>query len=256
MTNIISLKEKLKNISDFLEKIENKGFSKIEKDILLQMLRDYYLEVSEFGSQEQINESFAIVNKISEPEAISKPDELEKQDYNDNIDLDFVENSDEQKLENVAQEQVSEVKIEDKPVEEVKVKPAETSTQPQVKKIVAEQTSLFGSNNSSGKTIGEQLGNSKTSINEVLAQKTKPADITSRLKPVTDIKSAIGVGDRFLFVRELFAGNSESFEETVAHLNTLSSYQEANDFLKAKFQWDDSQSTVTSFLNIVKRRYV
>ncbi|MDD3741962.1 MAG: hypothetical protein PHH30_12065 [Bacteroidales bacterium] len=256
MTNIIDLKEKLKNISDFLEKFENNSFNKIEKDILLQMLRDYYLEVSDFSGHDKKLEPVATY-KIAEPEINQLPEELTEQKEEDNIDLDFIDNSNETKS-SISEDQIP---IETKPIQEEEPKheekPKEIFSQPTVKKIVVEQTSLFGTNNSVGiKTVGETLGQNKTSLNESLAQKTNPTDISGRLKPVSDIKSAIGVGDRFLFVRELFVGNSDAFEETVTHLNSLSSFEEAQKFLDSKFNWDRSQSTVTSFLNIVKRRYV
>jgi len=251
MTNIIELKEKLKNILDFLEKFEDKSFSKIDKDILLQMLRDYYIEVTEISEPLKPVETFSSV-KTTEPENEKKHVEQTKVDTVEDVNIDFVDKSEELKtdFEDMKTEEVQQSEM---PSETKK----DTNVQPTVKKNVPEQTSLFGSNNSSGvKTIGEKLGNNKTSINEILAQKNKATDISSRLKPVTDIKSAIGVGDRFLFVRELFAGNSESFDETITHLNSLSSYQEACDHIKEKFNWDNSQSTVISFMNIVKRRYV
>jgi hypothetical protein len=255
MTNIIDLKEKLKNISDFLEKIESKGFSKIERDILLQMLRDYYLEVSEFSKKDNVIEPVASF-KITEPENIQKTEEMTEAETIDNIDLDFIDNSVEAKPSISENPEFTETKPEEEEPKQEE-RPKETLYQPTVKKIVAEQTSLFGSSNPVGvKTVGEKLGQNKTSVNELLGQKTNPSDISGRLKPVSDIKSAIGVGDRFLFVRELFAGNSETFEETVAHLNSLSSFDDAHNYLNDKFKWDGSQSTVASFLNIVKRRYV
>ncbi|HNQ69295.1 MAG TPA: hypothetical protein PKN32_13015 [Bacteroidales bacterium] len=255
MTNIIDLKEKLKNISDFLEKIESKGFSKIERDILLQMLRDYYLEVSEISRKDNVIEPVASF-KITETENAQLSEEITEAEKIDNIDLDFIDNSDDTKPSIPENSETVETspKNEEPKQEEIK---KETHSQQTVKKIVAEQTSLFGSNNQVGvKTVGEKLGQNKTSVNELLGQKTNPSDISGRLKPVSDIKSAIGVGDRFLFVRELFAGNGETFEETVAHLNSLSSFEDAHNYLNDKFKWDGSQSTVASFLNIVKRRYV
>ncbi|MDR2009804.1 MAG: hypothetical protein LBQ22_04915 [Bacteroidales bacterium] len=127
------------------------------------------------------------------------------------------------------------------------------------KRQEAEQTSLF-SGNSFGqetKTIGEQLVNNRTYLNEVLAQNKQQADVSSIMgqKPVSDIKSAIGIGDRFLFIRELFDGKSELFEETIRHLNLLSSFEEAKNYLN-QFEWNQTQDTVISFNNIVKRRYL
>jgi len=278
MEKIITLKEELKKISSFIESFENKNLSKIDKDILLQKIRDLYLgvidldekTVSDFKPQAGSGVQFPITEKpqavsfekqpesviakpeptISTPEpVIAKPEPINVISEKEEMLVEFADSF------NSEPEQVITpvVVAETKPIPE----PVIIKQEPQVKKPIVEQANLFaGGHNGGVKTIGEQLGQNKTSLNEMLGQKNHMDDVATRLKPLTDIKAAIGVGDRFLYIRELFGGNTDSFDSTISHLNSLNSFQDAHNYLASNFKWDESQSTVSTFINIVKRRYV
>ena len=102
------------------------------------------------------------------------------------------------------------------------------------------------------KTLNETLGESHQMVNDILApEKSEPG---YKLVPIDSIWDGIGINDRFLYVRELFANNSAKFESTVAALDELESIHDAVNYLKSNFKWN---KTVTSqkFLVLVKRRF-
>lgn len=72
--------------------------------------------------------------------------------------------------------------------------------------------------------------------------------------PVTDIRQAVSIGDRFLFQRELFAGNAERLQQTLTELNALSTLDEAIAFVD-KFGWDKQTPTYELFINVLRRRF-
>lgn len=72
--------------------------------------------------------------------------------------------------------------------------------------------------------------------------------------PVSDIRQAVSIGDRFLFQRELFLGNAEKLQQTLTELNGLHSLDEAVAFID-KFGWDKQSSTYELFLNVLRRRF-
>ena len=72
--------------------------------------------------------------------------------------------------------------------------------------------------------------------------------------PVTDIRQAVSIGDRFLFQRELFAGNAEKLQQTLTELDKLHSLDEAMAFVD-KFGWDKQSSTYELFINVLRRRF-
>ena len=72
---------------------------------------------------------------------------------------------------------------------------------------------------------------------------------------VEDIRQAISLGDRFLFQRELFAGNGELMQKTLDEINTLSSLGEAMRYVRDNFDWDKDSTAVQLFENVLKRRF-
>ena len=72
---------------------------------------------------------------------------------------------------------------------------------------------------------------------------------------VEDIRQAISLGDRFLFQRELFAGNGELMQKTLDDINTLSSLGEAMGYVRDHFDWDKDSTAVQLFENVLKRRF-
>jgi hypothetical protein len=72
---------------------------------------------------------------------------------------------------------------------------------------------------------------------------------------VTDIREAISLGDRFLFQRELFAGNGELMQKTLDQINMLSTLSEAMEFIRDNFEWDMESTAVQLFENVLRRRF-
>ncbi|MBL4652261.1 MAG: hypothetical protein JKY53_05265 [Flavobacteriales bacterium] len=73
--------------------------------------------------------------------------------------------------------------------------------------------------------------------------------------PISDIKSAIGINDKFLFINELFNGDSKKFGATIDLLNQCSSMEEAQQNL-GQFAWDGESETTQSFIKLVSRKYL
>lgn len=96
----------------------------------------------------------------------------------------------------------------------------------------------------------------KIIINDVLANQAKSVLVNKlNQKPIENISKAIGLNDKFLYIRELFSGSADEFNKTISVLNDLPNFDEAYKYL-SKFGWDDSDVTVTKFLEIVNRRYL
>lgn len=73
-------------------------------------------------------------------------------------------------------------------------------------------------------------------------------------RPVSSIKTAIGINDRFQYIRELFDGKPEKFAETVNELDSKENVKQAVDYLRQNFRWKKSETSL-KFVNLVKRRF-
>jgi hypothetical protein len=88
---------------------------------------------------------------------------------------------------------------------------------------------------------------------------TAPNRLADSLPPIKDIKSAINLNDKMLYVRELFHGYSLSYSEAIEILNRCASFEEADQFLKTNYaqknDWEDKPATVEKFYGVLRRRF-
>ena len=103
-------------------------------------------------------------------------------------------------------------------------------------------------------TLGDKLMSGNQSLYDTLSKEQSPVSLFQ--KPVKDIKSAIGINDRYYFQRELFDGNAELFNSVIEQLNSMENMESAAAFLAGNFTWDENNEAVMSFMDIVKRRYL
>lgn len=103
------------------------------------------------------------------------------------------------------------------------------------------------------KTVVENI-----SVNDLLAKNISGSIIASKLKnkPIKSINEAIGLNDKFLFIRELFNGKADDFSKTVDIFNKIENFQQCIDYVQVNFQWDFEDSNVLKFLEIVNRRFI
>ncbi len=111
-----------------------------------------------------------------------------------------------------------------------------------------------------GKEINETVAGEAPSLNDLLKQQT--TEIGHKLSEtgaVKDLKKAIGINDRFVFINELFRGDEVMYERSIKTINNFSIYPEAQYWmereLKIKLGWDDSLQAVQDFYALVKRRF-
>ena len=96
-------------------------------------------------------------------------------------------------------------------------------------------------------------------VEEPVVEKPAPRAVPTQTSlfgsAVEDIRHAISLGDRFLFQRELFAGNGELMQKTLDELNALGSLSEAMEYMADNFDWDQDSTAVQLFENVLKRRF-
>ncbi len=97
------------------------------------------------------------------------------------------------------------------------------------------------------------------SLNEKLKEDRKELASSIKSDPVLDLRKAIGINDRYRFINELFRGDEDMYERSIKTINGFSSISEAETWiqreLKVKIGWNETNSTVTDFDHVVKRRF-
>ena len=73
--------------------------------------------------------------------------------------------------------------------------------------------------------------------------------------PVKDVRSAIALMDRVLFINNLFGADAMAFQEALNQINQMQSLDEAVEYLAAIHpEWDFNSQTVYSFMMAVRRK--
>jgi len=109
------------------------------------------------------------------------------------------------------------------------------------------------------KELNDVIGQQFSSLNDKL--KTEKKELVSVLKegPVKDLKKAIGINDRFVFLNELFRGDEAMYERSIKTINNFRIFPEAEYWiereLKVKLGWDEKKPAVQHFGQLVKRRF-
>lgn len=109
------------------------------------------------------------------------------------------------------------------------------------------------------KEVNEIAASAQASVNEKLKQSRIDLGETLIETPIKDLRKAIGVNDRYLFINELFRGDEAAYERSIKTINSFSIFAEAEYWiqreLKVKNGWDGDNQMVAQFYQLVKRRF-
>lgn len=130
------------------------------------------------------------------------------------------------------------------PLEDI---PTLTHQQPAIENTKEELQHALGEKNAD--SLNDKLKANKTELFDSLKE-----------APIRDLKKAIGINDKFLFINELFRGDEVMYERSIKTINGFSIYPEAEYWikreLKLKLGWDDRNEIVKQFDQLVKRRFL
>lgn len=106
--------------------------------------------------------------------------------------------------------------------------------------------------------VADRLQNGQSFRNESFRQQVSSKDLSSKLKsqPISDIGAAMGLNEKFSFIRELFNNDPDKFSETITILNHASNFNEAYSYLSDKFNWDMDDSQVQKLLDLTRRKLI
>ncbi len=103
---------------------------------------------------------------------------------------------------------------------------------------------LFADNN----TLADKFRNEKDGSLGARMQNNK----------IKDLKDAIGINEKFLFINDLFDGNMQDYNNAVENINSMGTMEQARSVisnLKTKYKWDVKPDAVNHFMSYVERRF-
>jgi len=119
----------------------------------------------------------------------------------------------------------------------------------------AASTPKPGKVNKDAQTLADQFKGSPT-LHESLHQTYLKDETLAHGKPVTNLMEAIGINDRYTFIRELFNGEAAKYESSMKFLNDAASFNDAYNYMILYFNWDMDSEAVKLLLDIIRRKFI
>ena len=219
-------------------------------------------EIIDFENDEEGDEEADMVWDFTRDELGIRNEELgieklgieEFEEDNDDDELIDFENEEEENEEELIIEEEEEDEVSDTEEEENPITDSLSDTAVDSKKEVSEKEEDSGIR--AYRIIRENI----PTLGDMLEQ-SEDKSLAARLqrKPVSDLITAIGINDKFLFLNELFGGSMEKYNKSIRSLNGFSTLLGAKTYmceLQIEFQWDCTSDAYKKLNDLVERRFI
>ncbi len=276
---IVRLLESVVERAHLINNSDSAG-SGLEIDLMLEDLRALYRQYEYLGKQEEkedrrekIEEEEREKEKREERREEEKEEEKieERREEEKREERREEEKREERREEEKIEERREEEKIEEEKIEEEKREEVIEIKMEEERPVVpvvppsppppAAFADLFSQTVPA--TIAEKFGSDDNSLHQKIAGQKSDASIGTRMQqvPLADIREAIGLNEKFLFINELFSGDIQAYNKAISDLNQASSADESMKLLasiqqKAGWDQDRSSDTIEKLKGYVRRRHL
>ena len=106
-----------------------------------------------------------------------------------------------------------------------------------------------------GAVLGEVINHDVRTLADTIAPPRDMASEIARSEPVTDLRRAIGINDRFLMIRDLFGGNADAYEQAITELDGFHDLDECMIYIAENFAWNSSSDGARFLMELLERKY-
>lgn len=239
----------------------------IELDIVLANIRKLYERVLDLN---KINLREAIVHDEKTEEVIPEK-KVEKTEPKPGSDKKIIEISFAEKLEETVGKQQDE-KPEPSKEEQADIpetKDIEASEPPKVlagekqekpaKTGKKDSTDLFSM--AEKETLADKFKEVPKSMHDKIATEKPDKTLADKIgkSSIANLKTAIGINDKFLFINELFKGDIQEYNKTIDKLNSYAELDETTGFLeelKTKYNWSEKPEAYQKLEDLIIRKFL
>lgn len=113
--------------------------------------------------------------------------------------------------------------------------------------VVFEEVSI-----SSGAVLGEVINQDVQTLGDKL---TQPHSSEMRREPITDLRRAIGINDKFLLINDLFGGDAEKFESVIETLNGFDDLDDCMIHIAENYIWNPNSDGAKLLMELLERKF-
>jgi hypothetical protein len=136
------------------------------------------------------------------------------------------------------------------------------ATAPPVKKSKSgkkDDVDLFSLNEK--ETVADKFKEVQKSMHDKISTEKPDKTLADKIgrASIVNLKTAIGINDKFLFINELFKGDIQEYNKTIDKLNSYAMLEETTGFLdelKEKFKWDEKPDAYQKLEDLLIRKFL
>ena len=269
--------DKLNRYYEFLASLRG-SVSALDRDVLLMQLREFYEAVlfAELGTNVSVNQKAEITHLKEKQQAVENKQEILEQKIEQAVE------KSEPKVEKVEEKQVvinvPEIKLAPEPekiekeiLPEPIIEIQKVETTPKVEEIikVEEATVIERTEEPTPKVQPTENLKHENEFDfnpeyEELFIFKQATDLAAKLSesPVSDLSKVLGVNEKLLYAKELFAGDMTKFNEVVSFFNSAGYFDKARSFMEynliEQYNWmsKDKKASAREFVKLIRRRYL
>ncbi|MEG1644603.1 MAG: hypothetical protein RR279_02040 [Alistipes sp.] len=102
--------------------------------------------------------------------------------------------------------------------------------------------------------LGEVINQAVQTLGETLQPKQELPTEDTNSQPITDLRSALGINDKFLLIKELFEDDQVAFEETITQLNQFEDLDDCLIYIAENFAWNSNSDGAKLLIELLERK--
>lgn len=99
--------------------------------------------------------------------------------------------------------------------------------------------------------LGDVLGGGRKVVGEITNVDSVP---TPPMTKIVDLRKAIGINDKFIMLRDLFAGNEQLYSTTLDTLNGFADLDECMIYIVENFTWNPDSEGAKLIVSLIERK--
>ena len=99
--------------------------------------------------------------------------------------------------------------------------------------------------------VADVLGSGRKVLGDMSQNEIMP---TPPMSKITDLRKAIGINDKFIMLRDLFAGNEAQYNATIDALNSFASLDDCMIYIVENFAWNPDSEGAKLIVSLIERK--
>ena len=106
-----------------------------------------------------------------------------------------------------------------------------------------------------GTVLGDVINHDVQTLADTIAPPLDRASELRRSEPVTDLRKAIGINDKFLLIRDLFGGDGDAYETAIGTLNDCADFDDCMIYIAENYAWNPNSDGVKLLMELLERKF-